>query len=63
MAGLKAILLNSFCTVLEAELWLMNKRGNQELSASMFLATNARMVVALAIQVGKYGAMLLRLCF
>ena len=24
----------------------------------MFLATNARMVVALAIQVGKYGAML-----
>jgi hypothetical protein len=33
----------------------MKKRGSQELSASTFLATNARMVVAVSIQVGKNG--------
>jgi hypothetical protein len=36
----------------------MKKRGRQELSASTFLATNARRVVAVSIQVGKNGAML-----
>ena len=38
----------------------MKKRGSQSLSAARFLATNARMVVAVALatHAGIYGAML-----